>query len=166
MRDRREIFEQMFRDLSASEQVDVYNRCAERKRYESIKVLDEFVVNEEYQNYTPWEIISAWHDCNIFDDWWVLDGMGNIETMGDDDVIDYIEDYLDTIYEHESVWNAVIDEDELNDMCAEEFREYLTKERPDATEDMIELFMGEYFENMCDPQENLEEFDNLTFEES
>ena len=155
---RKEIFAEMFSELDVSAQVECFNEFADHNRYARIESLDEYTINEMLAGMSPWDIITKFGDMDTSADYFVDDVY--LETYSESDIEDYIADYIDQIYDADRFVDWV-DENELDDRCTEYFRGVIEENYRDVDDDIVQEFLDEYYCNMDEDDENLEEFENL-----
>lgn len=155
---RKEIFAEMFSELDVSEQVECFNEFADHNRYARIESLDEYTINEQLAGMSPWDIINKYGDLDTSNDYFIEDVY--VESYSDSEIVDYIEDYVDSIYDTDRFGDWV-DEYELDDRCTEYFRGVIAEKYEDVDDDIVQEFLDEYYCNMDEDDENLEEFENL-----
>ena len=107
---------------------------------------------------SPWDIITNFGDMDTSADYFVDDVY--LETYSESDIEDYIADYIDQIYDADRFVDWV-DENELDDRCTEYFRGVIEENYRDVDDDIVQEFLDEYYCNMDEDDENLEEFENL-----
>lgn len=156
---RREIFAEMFGELTTSEQVACYNEFADGNCYTRIESLDEYTINELFAGMSPWDIAWKLRDVDLQADYFMDDTY--FETYYEGDIFsDVIEDRVDDIYDRDR-FGEWIDEWELDNRCEEHIMEVLKENFPEVDEELIQTWIDEYYENEEEDDENIESFEGF-----
>ena len=106
-----ERFTDEFANLDITDKIAIFNRyCDEVQNENNIYDFDEEFFENFFSN--PTDAARAVFFGNIqswSDDYIKFDGYGNLESFSDYDVEQEIEDYLEEIFDHESTWDDIIE---------------------------------------------------------
>ena len=107
-----EQFNEEFLELMMDERLSIYNRYCEEYDIED-KIEDNEDYNLEEYFDTKLDAIRAalYGDYRVTDEYFKIDGRGNLESFCDLDAMEHINDKLDDIYEHPEFWKEYIDPD-------------------------------------------------------
>lgn len=108
--------------FSIREVVNMYNEYADYIRYERINNIEN--INKSLAGLKPVDIINmiVYGEYNTGDDYYTFDGGGNIQTINENDIIEYIEDEVDD----EEFYTFLIDN---NYFSKEEYKDYLKEDK-------------------------------------
>lgn len=108
-----ERFEQKFNELDLNDKLAIYNDYAINVGYETINHFDEdfldmaFTDKVELARAVYFGEIKSWEDPYI-----TFNGYGNLKSMTEGEVEEWISDSISGIYDHEDAWDYYIDEDD------------------------------------------------------
>ena len=110
-----EKFRELFSELSDSDKIRCFNEYAmDYACDEQLYEFDEDFFNMFYEN-NPTEAVRACFFGNIKnwgDEYLRFNGFGNIVSMSEWEAAEWVEDYVDEIYDHEEIWSQYIDDEE------------------------------------------------------
>ena len=110
-----EKFRELFSELSNSDKIRCFNDYAiEYACGDQLYVFDEDFFNMFYED-NPMEAVRACFFGNIknwSDEYLRFNGYGNIVSMDEYEAVEWAEDYVDSIYDHEEIWSQYIDDEE------------------------------------------------------
>lgn len=136
-------FKNEFNVLSASEQIDIYNRYCDINHLDN-QIYPMSDINEFFVGCTPLDILVKASKCDFdaTDDYFALD-MDGFTSLNDVEL--YLHDYLYDIYQCKESWEKEIDEGGFFDEMYEEFY----NEKPndmddDEYYDLIEKAVKQY----------------------
>ena len=153
---REEIFAEMFGELSVSDKIACFNEFALHYGIEQIRNMDEYDFNELCNGLTPWEIVEKFGDIDTSADYFV-DG-DYFETYDYSSIEDYIEDYIDQIY-NTKWFGEWVDEIELDERCTDYFTGVIEREFGEQDEDVLyEFFNDGHYDSDAEDEENISEF--------
>ena len=153
---REEIFAEMFGELTVSDKIACFNKFASHYGTEQIRNMDEYDFNELCNGLTPWEIVEKFGDIDTSADYFV-DG-DYFETYDDSSIEDYIDDYIDLIY-NTKWFGEWVDEIELDERCMDYFTGVIEREFGEQDEDVLyEFFNDGNYDSDADDEENIYEF--------
>ena len=153
---REEIFAEMFGELTVSDKIDCFNKFASHYGTEPIKNMDEYDFNELCNGLTPWEIVEKFGDIDTSADYFV-DG-DYFETYDYSSIEDYIEDYVEQIY-NTDMFCEWVDEIELDERCMDYFTGVIEHEFGEQDEDILyEFFNDGHYDSDAEDDENISEF--------
>ena len=153
---REEIFAEMFGELAVSDKIACFNEFATHYGIEPIRNMDECEFNDLCNGLTPWEIVEKFGDIDTSADYFV-DG-DYFETYDYSSIEDYIDDYIDLIY-NTKWFGEWVDEIELDERCTDYFTGVIEREFGEQDEDVLyEFFNGGYYDSDAEDDENISEF--------
>ena len=153
---REEIFAEMFGELTVSDKIACFNEFASHYGVEPIRNMEENEFNELCQGLTPWEIVEKFGDIDTSADYFV-DG-DYFETYDYSSIEDYIEDYVEQIYNTDR-FGKWVDEVELDERCMDYFTGVIEREFGEQDEDVLyEFFNDRYYDSNSEDVENISEF--------
>lgn len=153
---RKEIFAEMFGELTVSDKIACFNEFASYYGIEQIRNMEENEFNELCQGLTPWEIVEKFGDIDTSDDYFV-DGV-YFETYDESGIEGYIEDYVEQIYNTDR-FGKWVDEVELYERCMDYFTGVIEREFGEQDEDVLyEFFDDGYYDSNSEDVENISEF--------
>ena len=156
---REEIFAEMFGELTVSDKIACFNKFALHYGTELIKNMDEYDFNELCNGLTPWEIVEKFGDIDTSADYFVCGVY--FETYDKSSIEDYIDDYIDLIY-NTKWFGEWVDEIELDERCTDYFTGVIEREFGEQDEDVLyEFFNGGYYDSDVDDEENISEFETF-----
>lgn len=115
-----EKFKELFDELETSEKVSIFNSyCYEHGDADNaLEAFDEEFFNTYFDGVEPIEICRATFFGNIQswnDDYIRFNAYGNLESVSEFDAEDYVNDYIEDIYNCPDVWEDYIEDDEDED---------------------------------------------------
>lgn len=156
---REDIFAEMFGELAVSDKIACFNEFALHYGTEPIKNMDEYDFNELCNGLTPWEIVEKFGDIDTSADYFV-DG-DYFETYDDSSIEDYIDDYIDLIY-NTKWFGEWVDEIELDERCTDYFTGVIEREFGEQDEDVLyEFFNDGHYDSDAEDEENISEFETF-----
>ena len=155
---REDIFAEMFGELTVSDKIACFNEFASYYGTEPIKNMDEYEFNELCNGLTPWEIVEKFGDIDTSADYFVYVYGVYFETYDDSSIEDYIEDYVDLIYNTDR-FGEWVDEIELDERCTDYFTGVIEREFGEQDEDVLyEFFNDGHYDSDAEDEENISEF--------
>lgn len=153
---REDIFAEMFGELTVSDKIACFNKFALHYGIEQIRNMDEYEFNELCNGLTPWEIVEKFGDVDTSADYFV-DG-DYFETYDDSSIEDYIDDYVEQIY-NTKWFGEWVDEIELDERCTDYFTGVIEREFGEQDEDVLyEFFNDGHYDSDAEDEENISEF--------
>ena len=115
-----EKFKELFDELSTETKISIFNNyCYEHgDADDALEAFDEEFFNTYFDGAEPIEICRATFFGNIqswSDDYIHFNAYGNLESVSEFDAEDYVNDYIEDIYNCPDVWEDYIEDDEDED---------------------------------------------------
>lgn len=107
-----EQFNEKFLELYMSERIDIYNSyCDEFDLDARIEDNESYNMSVYFEDVIDALRAAEYGEYSVTDDYFKLNIYGNLESFGDLDVMEYIDEKIDDIYGHPEFWKEYIDPD-------------------------------------------------------
>lgn len=103
-----ERFKDKYYDLSTSEKISMYNDWCAESGYESIEYFDENFFDNFFSDKMEVCRATAYGEVNFSDEYIRLNAYGNLESFGESEALDIIENCLEEIFECKHIWEQYI----------------------------------------------------------
>lgn len=111
-----EEFNEQFLDLSMNERLSVYNKyCIEFDADDRIEENEAYNLDDYFEDVIDALRAAEYGEYSVTDEYFKINAYGNLVSFGDLDVMGYINEKLDDIYEHPEFWKDYIDPDHTED---------------------------------------------------
>lgn len=105
-----EQFNEKFLELYMSERIDIYNRyCDEFDSEARIEDNESYNLSVYFEDVIDALRAAEYGEYSVTDDYFKLNIYGNLVSFGDLDVMEYIDEKFEDIYEHPEFWEEYID---------------------------------------------------------
>lgn len=103
-----EEFKDKYYDLSTSERIAMYNDWCAESGYDGIEYFDESFFDLFFSDKMEVCRATAYGEVNFSDEFIRLNAYGNLESFGESEALDIIENRLEEIFECEHIWKEYI----------------------------------------------------------
>lgn len=103
-----EEFKDKYYDLSTSERIAMYNDWCAESGYDGIEYFDESFFDLFFSDKMEVCRATAYGEVNFSDEFIRLNAYGNLESFGESEALDIIENCLEEIFECEHIWKEHI----------------------------------------------------------
>lgn len=111
-----EEFNEQFLDLSMNERLSVYNKyCIEFDADDRIEENEAYNLDDYFDDVIDALRAAEYGEYSVTDEYFKINAYGNLVSFGDLDVMGYINEKLDDIYEHPEFWKDYIEPDHTED---------------------------------------------------
>lgn len=111
-----EEFNEQFLDLSMNERLSVYNKyCIEFDADDRIEENEAYNLDDYFEDVIDALRAAEYGEYSVTDEYFKINAYGNLVSFRYLDVMGYINEKLDDIYEHPEFWKDYIDPDHTED---------------------------------------------------
>lgn len=105
-----EQFKEEFYGLLFGDRLTIYNEyCSEENPDDRIEPNEEYALAEVFEERIDALRAAQYGDYNVSDEYFMLNGCGNLESFGPLGAMEHIEEHLDDIYEEPKYWKDYIE---------------------------------------------------------
>ena len=116
-----EQFKEEFYELSIDDRLTIYNEyCSNENFDDRIEPNEEYALAEIFEGRIDALRAAQYGEYNVCDEYFMLNGYGNLESFGPLGAMEHIEEHLDDIYEEPKYWKGYIEPEQTEDEIEED----------------------------------------------